>query len=319
MWRNGARRSCETEYENASSSLLLRSSSALSWARSSALPQDDADDGVAQLGGGLDLAGPPGRRPEPDGLLPRLERLPRVDPPAAARPRPASSGSPPQVDRPDQLGPEPEEVAPVDLRGRDRQQAAGGVLDRLGVGEVRGQRVGREDVVAPFALEPVGELADLAPRRASGRAGRSGRRGGSPPPGRRPVRAGRPRGGRARRRSRPPRSSRPAAGPGPTCGRSAARTRRAGAWRRSGATGPGRGSRRPSGPRRGPAWGVEWWQEIRPQSSPSTRIEIDIEAGVPMLAMYSTWTGETLRSVAKPRSSGRPVLGLAAGSIGTGR
>ena len=61
------------------------------------------------------------------------------------------------------------------------------------------------------------------------------------------------------------------------------------------------------------------WQEIRPQSSPSRRIEIDIEAAVPMLRMYSRWTGETLRRTAKLRSSGRPVSGLRAGTIGTGR
>ena len=37
-----------------------------------------------------------------------------------------------------------------------------------------------------------------------------------------------------------------------------------------------------------------------------------------MFRMYSTWTGETLRRTAKLRSSGRPVSGLRAGTIGTG-
>ena len=46
------------------------------------------------------------------------------------------------------------------------------------------------------------------------------------------------------------------------------------------------------------------WQEIRPHSSPSRRIEIDMEASVPMLRMYSRWTGDTLRSTESLRSSG---------------
>jgi hypothetical protein len=49
-----------------------------------------------------------------------------------------------------------------------------------------------------------------------------------------------------------------------------------------------------SGTRRG----ALLWQEISPQSSPSRRIEIDMEAMVPMLRMYSRWTGETLRRTA---------------------
>lgn len=60
------------------------------------------------------------------------------------------------------------------------------------------------------------------------------------------------------------------------------------------------------------------WQEISPHSAPSTRIEIDIEAAVPMLRMYSTWTGETLRRTDWLRSRGAPVEGVRAGTIGTG-
>ncbi len=63
---------------------------------------------------------------------------------------------------------------------------------------------------------------------------------------------------------------------------------------------------------------VRWWHEIRPQSSPSRTSEIDIDATVPMFFMYSTWIGETLRSVANVMSSGRPVIGFTAGTMGTG-
>src|SRR3954449_4611279 len=52
------------------------------------------------------------------------------------------------------------------------------------------------------------------------------------------------------------------------------------------------------------------WQEISPHSSPSWSSETDMEAAVPMLRMYSRWTGETLRRTAKPRSGRRPVSGL---------
>ena len=46
------------------------------------------------------------------------------------------------------------------------------------------------------------------------------------------------------------------------------------------------------------------WQEIRPHSAPSTRIDTDIDAIVPMLRMYSTCTGETLRRIDWLRSRG---------------
>ena len=58
------------------------------------------------------------------------------------------------------------------------------------------------------------------------------------------------------------------------------------------------------------------WHEIRPQSLPLTTIDTDMDAGVPMLRMYSRCTGETLRSTAKLRSSGRPARGC---RRGTGR
>lgn len=70
-----------------------------------------------------------------------------------------------------------------------------------------------------------------------------------------------------------------------------------------------------SGTRRGSAW----WQEIRPQSRPSTTTETDMEAAVPMLRMYSRWIGDTLRSVESDRSIGVPVIGSTSGRIGTGR
>ncbi len=69
---------------------------------------------------------------------------------------------------------------------------------------------------------------------------------------------------------------------------------------------------------KGTRWGARLWQEISPQSRPSSRIEADIDDPVPMLTMDSTWAGETPRSAAKPRSSGRPVAGLSAGTSGTG-
>ena len=50
---------------------------------------------------------------------------------------------------------------------------------------------------------------------------------------------------------------------------------------------------------------------------PSTRMETDMDAIVPMLRMYSTWTGETERSTDWLRSSGVPA-GVMAGRIGTG-
>ena len=73
-------------------------------------------------------------------------------------------------------------------------------------------------------------------------------------------------------------------------------------------------ARTAKGTRRGSAW----WHEIRPHSRPPRRSETDIEAGVPMLRMYSRWTGETLRSAAKLRSSGCPLRGWRPGRIGTG-
>lgn len=45
--------------------------------------------------------------------------------------------------------------------------------------------------------------------------------------------------------------------------------------------------------------------------------ETDIDETTPMLARYSRCTGETLRSMAPDRSSGRPVPGTTAGSSGT--
>ncbi len=63
--------------------------------------------------------------------------------------------------------------------------------------------------------------------------------------------------------------------------------------------------------------GVAWWQETRPQSRPSTRMETDMEAAVPMFFMYSTWTGETLRSTDALRSSSVTAVPPAA-AIGWG-
>ena len=64
--------------------------------------------------------------------------------------------------------------------------------------------------------------------------------------------------------------------------------------------------------------GARLWQEIRPHSSPSIRMEIDMDAPVPMLRMYSRCTGETWRSPTSDRSSASPVSGSAAGSIWLG-
>ena len=57
---------------------------------------------------------------------------------------------------------------------------------------------------------------------------------------------------------------------------------------------------------------------MRPQSLPRSISETDIDETTPMLARYSRCTGETLRSIAPERSSGRPVGGFATGSSGTG-
>ena len=46
--------------------------------------------------------------------------------------------------------------------------------------------------------------------------------------------------------------------------------------------------------------------------------ETDIDATTPMLARYSRCTGDTLRRVEAPRSSGRPSSGLRSGTSGTG-
>ena len=48
------------------------------------------------------------------------------------------------------------------------------------------------------------------------------------------------------------------------------------------------------------------------------RIDTDIDAIVPMLRIYSTCTGETLRNVEALRSRGLPVCGDNVGLIGTG-
>ena len=49
--------------------------------------------------------------------------------------------------------------------------------------------------------------------------------------------------------------------------------------------------------------GCAWWQANRPQSRPSTTIDIDIDAATPMLRRYSRCTGETLRRACWLRSS----------------
>jgi len=58
---------------------------------------------------------------------------------------------------------------------------------------------------------------------------------------------------------------------------------------------------------------------MRPHSRSSRSSEIDIDARTPMFCRYSTWIGETLRSVEKVRSSGSPVEGTSTGRSGTGR
>ena len=67
--------------------------------------------------------------------------------------------------------------------------------------------------------------------------------------------------------------------------------------------------------------GSAWWQEIRPHSRSPSMTEIDMEAGVPMLRMYSRCTGDTLRSTEKLRSRGSAARFPApsAARMGTGR
>src|ERR1700733_5114459 len=48
--------------------------------------------------------------------------------------------------------------------------------------------------------------------------------------------------------------------------------------------------------RYGTECGFAWWPLIRPHNLPSQMMEIDIDDCVPMLRIYSRWTGETLRS-----------------------
>ncbi|MNV35332.1 hypothetical protein D3C71_1267780 [compost metagenome] len=60
------------------------------------------------------------------------------------------------------------------------------------------------------------------------------------------------------------------------------------------------------------------WQEIRPHSSPSHSTETDIDAPVPMLRMYCRCTGETLRSMAGPRSVGGASAIAGTRTSGTG-
>jgi hypothetical protein len=57
---------------------------------------------------------------------------------------------------------------------------------------------------------------------------------------------------------------------------------------------------------------------MSPQSRPPSTSETDIDATTPMFARYSRCTGDTLRSTAAARSSGRPSSGLRAGTSGTG-
>jgi len=64
--------------------------------------------------------------------------------------------------------------------------------------------------------------------------------------------------------------------------------------------------------------GVRWWQAIRPHSRPSSTSDSDIDAATPMFAMYSRCSGDTDRSAAWVRSSGRPVVGFTGGTIGAG-
>ena len=52
---------------------------------------------------------------------------------------------------------------------------------------------------------------------------------------------------------------------------------------------------------------------MSPQSLSSRSSEIDIEARTPMFPRYSTWIGETLRSVEYVRSSGCPLAGWPVG------
>jgi hypothetical protein len=57
---------------------------------------------------------------------------------------------------------------------------------------------------------------------------------------------------------------------------------------------------------------------MRPHSRSSRSSEIDIDARTPMFCRYSTWMGETLRSVEYVRSRGCPVAGRSTGSSGAG-
>ena len=64
--------------------------------------------------------------------------------------------------------------------------------------------------------------------------------------------------------------------------------------------------------------GRSWWQDTSPHSRPSTTMDSDMEARVPMFRMYCRCTGDTLRRAAKLMSSGLPVIGFNGGSKGEG-
>ena len=288
MWRNGARRSCETEYEKASSSRLRPLQLVAQRGQLLRLPQHDPDDGVAELGGGIELALPPGERPartvsfQVSKLLRGWSRrCPSAGPIGFVR-----VAAP--LDRPHDLGAEPEDVA----RGRaSRSRSPAGRWPgrrrRSASGKTLAQRSVREDVLGGPAEQPVGEPADVGSSGVRRPAGRQLAVERTAAPAAAAMRQQRRRVLQpARRRSCSSSAMRPrrlrlhrlrAA-----C---AARRRRGARARRAAARGSGRGSRRRSAPRTGPAAASAWWHEIRPQSPPSRRIEIDIDAPVPMFRM----------------------------------
>ena len=167
MWRNGARRSCETEYENASSSLLARPSSSVSSAicsaRRSTMPTrrcaGSAAASISAVGQGSGC-----RAPSPS-------RSRRTCADAAAVGRPGAvvlRGSPAQVDGAHHFGPEPQHIAGDAARSRSpagRWRSAGP--------PPRARRSASESVAKRRprrAGEPVGQRRGSAACRACRRA-----------------------------------------------------------------------------------------------------------------------------------------------------
>ena len=311
MWRSGARRSCETEYENASSSLLARpsssASSAICSARSSAMPssavRNSSASSISPLCHGALVPWTVSRQV---AKLVRGVSCARGSLRAVLVARIAGP-----VDGVHDFGTEPQQVVLVDARNRHRQQAAG--VAREGGGRRIQRRpggrcgTGRRGCSGSSQLDQRARSASVAG--ASPKLMTRSSTTMATPPARancsssgntllmlsmksalwvRPASIDTMMRRTSRRNCRSSASSRDSMHSDriwPSCSQ---------ALRLSNSSGQG----------------AALWHEIRPHSWPLTISEIDIEASVSMLRMYCRWIGDTLRSAANDRSLGAPVSGL---------